>query len=325
MTIEVRRFAYRREFAQQTQWHETAREFGMYSDADPGCSLGSEFRAWQLGRVFFLAGDVRGQTLTPMSADASQWSADYVSIKLITGGEMWIEETSATHRIGSGDFVLLDAQRPYKAITPERATGFVMRMPRQALMERGFRTALDHVRLPDLSSPDVQLVRALIECVGGLSRRPSADVMQRVSDQLLDLMDIVLERPTASGRRRTAAAMVRQAKQFIARHAGDPDLTPALIAAHVCISSKHLGRLFSAQGGSLMRYVLSVRLEQAARLLKATPWHRNLVQQIAYQCGFSSASHFSHAFKRRYGVAPADVFGSPHFPVEPRASVPTEI
>jgi AraC-like DNA-binding protein len=182
-------------------------------------------------------------------------------------------------------------------------------------MERGFRTALDHVGLPDVSSPDVQSVRALIECVAGQSRALSVDVMRRLSDQLLDLMDIVLETPTTSGRRRTAGAIIYQAKRFIERHAADPGLTPVWIAAHVCVSKKHLERLFSAQGSSLGRYVLSVRLARAARLLKETPWHRNLVQQIAYQCGFSSASHFSRTFKQRYGVAPTDAYSSPDLKV----------
>jgi transcriptional regulator GlxA family with amidase domain len=70
-----------------------------------------------------------------------------------------------------------------------------------------------------------------------------------------------------------------------------------------------------------------VRLEQAAQLLKATPWHRNLVQQVAYQCGFSSASHFSRSFKQRYGVAPADAHGSPDFSLEkqPFLSSPFEL
>lgn len=86
-------------------------------------------------------------------------------------------------------------------------------------------------KVPDISSSDVQALRAVIECVAGQSDAPSVDVARRLGDQLRDLMDIVLDVPTATGRRRTAAAIVYHAKQFVARHAGDSAFTPELIAA----------------------------------------------------------------------------------------------
>jgi AraC-like DNA-binding protein len=324
MILNRQRFTYRRSPSYQSEWHDSLRAFGVRADVDPNLSFDSVIEAWGVGQIVFLDGDIRCLTVTPMSPDESPWSNDYLFLKLITRGSMLVEERGGVHEFGPGGIVLLDPQRPYREIFPERATGLSMRLPRQALTERGFRSALNRAHFPDVSSPDVQSVRALIECVASQSYAPRAHVMQRLGDQLLDLMDIVLDVPLATGRMRTAEAIIYKAKQYIERHAGDPDLSPASVAADVCVSTKHLARLFSAQGVSLMRYVLSVRLDRAARLLTATPWRRNLVQQVAQQCGFSSASHFSHAFKQRYGVAPADAHQASEFSMSRKPALPTQ-
>ncbi|CAB3770737.1 helix-turn-helix domain-containing protein [Paraburkholderia solisilvae] len=321
MILNRRRFTYRRSPSHQHEWHDSLHAFGVRADADPNLSFDSVIEAWGVGQIVFLGGDIRCLTVTPMSADESQWSSDYLFLKLVTSGSMLVDERGGVREFGPGGIVLLDPQRPYREIFPERMTGVSMRLPRRALTERGFRSTLNRAHCPDVSSPDVQSVRALIECVASQSYVPQVHVMQRLGDQLLDLMDIVLDVPPAAGRVRTAEAIVYKAKQYIERHAGDPDLRPASVAAEVCVSTKHLARLFSAQGVSLMRYVLSVRLDRAARLLTATPWHRNLVQQVAQQCGFSSASHFSHAFKQRYGIAPADVHRASEFSTPPKPSL----
>jgi AraC family transcriptional regulator len=49
------------------------------------------------------------------------------------------------------------------------------------------------------------------------------------------------------------------------------------------------------------QYVSRLRLEEAARLLRATD---QTVLQIAIAVGFENASHFSVQFKRDYGVTP---------------------
>jgi transcriptional regulator GlxA family with amidase domain len=51
-----------------------------------------------------------------------------------------------------------------------------------------------------------------------------------------------------------------------------------------------------------MRYAWSLRLEHAARLLADAP-HRP-IGEVALQCGFANAAHFSRAFKDRYEMTP---------------------
>ena len=53
-----------------------------------------------------------------------------------------------------------------------------------------------------------------------------------------------------------------------------------------------------------MRYVWSLRLEHAARLLADAP--RSPIAEVAFQCGFANAAHFSRAFKERYAMTPRE-------------------
>jgi AraC-like DNA-binding protein len=54
---------------------------------------------------------------------------------------------------------------------------------------------------------------------------------------------------------------------------------------------------------SPMNLVNHVRLERAARMLASSPLP---VERIGKRCGFSSRSHFSHAFKKHTGLSPAE-------------------
>jgi AraC-like DNA-binding protein len=306
MTTPSHHLSYRRGPAVEYEWQQGLRSLGIHCRMDPLRSIDAGFTSWSAGQIAIMSADFRHQTITPVSPDESVLTHDHLFLKVVKSGWATIEQRGQTRVIREGDVVVLDPKEPYREIVTERASGLGLRFPRSALRERGFRCALRGLYLPDVSSPDVQAVRALIECLGQRSGASSTEVRRRLGDQLLDLLDIVIDDPTVARTGRGAAAILFKARQFISRNAGNADLSPSQIAAHACVSEKHLSRIFSAQGTSLMRYVQSVRLERAARLLAATPWKRNLVVQVAFECGFTTASHFSRAFKERFGVAPSE-------------------
>jgi transcriptional regulator GlxA family with amidase domain len=70
------------------------------------------------------------------------------------------------------------------------------------------------------------------------------------------------------------------------------------------VSLRQLERLFAAHvGESLNECYRRIRLDQAALLLKKTGLS---VTSVGLACGFRSSSHFSRAFKGRYGISPAE-------------------
>ncbi|RKR37992.1 AraC family transcriptional regulator [Paraburkholderia sp. BL17N1] len=94
---------------------------------------------------------------------------------------------------------------------------------------------------------------------------------------------------------------VRRVTDYI--HANlDGDLAISELAAQAGLSSFHFARVFRRETGETPhQYVSRLRLEEAARLLRATG---QTVLQIAIAVGFENASHFSVQFKRGYGVTP---------------------
>jgi AraC-like DNA-binding protein len=65
----------------------------------------------------------------------------------------------------------------------------------------------------------------------------------------------------------------------------------------------HLSKIFKQQTGmSPMNYLLKIRMERAAYLLKTEPL---TIQQIASSVGYSDALYFSKQFKKWHGVSPS--------------------
>jgi AraC family transcriptional regulator len=52
------------------------------------------------------------------------------------------------------------------------------------------------------------------------------------------------------------------------------------------------------------QYIIEIRLEKAKTMLVS---NRHSVTDVALSCGFSSLSHFSGAFKKRWGVSPTEI------------------
>lgn len=76
------------------------------------------------------------------------------------------------------------------------------------------------------------------------------------------------------------------------------------ISDRVGISARQVERLFREQiGASPKAFYLSLRLARARILLRQTI---NPILAVAVECGFGSTSHFSHAYKREFGIAPTD-------------------
>ena len=95
---------------------------------------------------------------------------------------------------------------------------------------------------------------------------------------------------------------INRAIDHVLAHLGSPVRLDE-VAAVAGLSPFHFHRIFHhSTGESLARFVTRLRLERALRLLIHD--RSAMVGEVALSCGFASASHFIHAFKRRYGQAP---------------------
>lgn len=82
------------------------------------------------------------------------------------------------------------------------------------------------------------------------------------------------------------------------------DLSLEAVSAYANLSPIHFHNCFkSATGKTLHAYVEEQRIKKAATLLITTDW---TLTRISGECGFSSQSYFSYAFKRKMNVTPRE-------------------
>lgn len=92
--------------------------------------------------------------------------------------------------------------------------------------------------------------------------------------------------------------------KVINENMSNQQFTVEMLADKVGISRVHLHRKMKELTSQTTRdFIKNVRLRQAAQLLKAR--HQN-ISEVAYMTGFTSATHFSTAFKLLYGVTPTE-------------------
>lgn len=93
-------------------------------------------------------------------------------------------------------------------------------------------------------------------------------------------------------------------KLYVALNMADPDLSVATVALALHCTKRYLHKVFSAERETLGSYIWSLRLERCREELAARANRCRPITDIAFSWGFSSSSHFSRAFKARYGESP---------------------
>jgi AraC family transcriptional regulator len=81
-------------------------------------------------------------------------------------------------------------------------------------------------------------------------------------------------------------------------------LNASALAIQAGVGFRHLTRIFIHHYGvSPHSHVIRLRLKAAQEILDKEP--ATPLKMVAYECGFSSASHFTATFKKKLGVSPS--------------------
>ena len=98
--------------------------------------------------------------------------------------------------------------------------------------------------------------------------------------------------------------VVREAEKIVRVEIPHAGLSVHAVAARLGISPDHLTRLFkSTHGMSLGVWIAKERIQLACELL-ARPGHN--ISEVAWTCGFSSASYFIRVFRSHTGTTPKE-------------------
>lgn len=150
--------------------------------------------------------------------------------------------------------------------------------------------------------------RVVKAALGSLMEATSPSETAQCCDLFASALDIALrpyQMPAAVLDRTLMPSLVR----LVSQRLGDDSLSPTSAAAALGCSVRTLHAACQREGRSFGRLLLDARLEAAEAALRSTPVLSRRVGPIAFACGFSDLSHFSRAFRARFGVAPRDYQG----------------
>jgi AraC-like DNA-binding protein len=93
---------------------------------------------------------------------------------------------------------------------------------------------------------------------------------------------------------------------YVYKHLGDPDLTPASVAAAHFISTRSLHRMWAERGVSLAEWIRELRLSRCRRDLADPVLADESIATIAARWGLRNPAHFSRLYRAAYGCSPSD-------------------
>lgn len=105
------------------------------------------------------------------------------------------------------------------------------------------------------------------------------------------------------GRQQSSRSFVVHAKEYIAEHYADAELSLDTICEELGVSNAYFSTIFKKEAGmSFIAYLTDYRMERAARQLIETD-EKSYV--IAGNVGYADPNYFSYVFKRHFGVSPS--------------------
>lgn len=161
------------------------------------------------------------------------------------------------------------------------------------------------LKLADRTYFEEARVASLLRSVA-LERWDDADGRLRVNETAHDVLSLLLREQSATRtdtpfRGGLAPAVRRRVRDYIDAHLSQP-LTLGELAEVAALSEYHFSRMFRLSFGRAPHaWVAEQRLARARLLLRTTSLP---LAQIAADCGYANAAHFSHRFRDAHGAAP---------------------
>ncbi|HED3063904.1 TPA: transcriptional regulator FeaR [Kluyvera ascorbata] len=217
-------------------------------------------------------------------------------------GQADIEQDDRQVKLQTGDMTLIDASRPCSIFWQQTSRQVSLLLPRQLLENQLRGSGISVATRLDKSLPMVQLSQRLLH-----ESMSSPQLSASESEAALDAM-VCLLRPMLHQRE---VAPSRREKQFqkimtlIDDAIQEEHLRPEWLADETGMSVRSLYRLFADKGLVVAQYIKNRRLDLCAQALQRAPDDEKLAG-IGYRWGFSDHSHFSTAFKQRFGISPGE-------------------
>jgi AraC family transcriptional activator of tynA and feaB len=217
-------------------------------------------------------------------------------------GEAEMEQADGRALLRPGDISLIDAARPSLIRWRSHSRQISLLLPRQMLELSGPLAPECCARRLAHNLPVVKLGHQLLqESLRNSALTPVES--QAALGALACLLRPVLGKPQAQPSRHEQR--FQQVTGLIEENLASGELSPEWLAAEAGMSVRSLYRLFAGRGMVVSRYIRNQRLDKCAQALRDADTEEKLAS-LAWRWGFTDHSHFSTAFRQRFGVTPGE-------------------
>lgn len=285
-------------------WQQNIGVFFDLSSADgeiPDGNIHARIDACNLGDTVFGVTRSESQLFHRNARRVAHDDMDHILVQVFLRGGGLAE---GDEKIEAGDMLIIDLDQPH-AMLNTNFENLTMVLPRELQSSLSKLLAPLHGKRLSADNPMVRFMsghlQALWQSVPDMNLAQAGGAVQGT----LGLMEGWLSqegRLPEENPPEVSSALSKAIRRYIEVHLTD-NLTPEMLAATFRISRSQIYRIFEPFDG-VARYVWDRRMLRSLRMLAQPAFAHLSVGAIAYECGFTSESHFSRAFKARFGKTP---------------------
>lgn len=293
-------------------WHQsTCRDF---STTECENIHNPEFRgtveSWNSGSIAL--GDITANSrdsdmpLIRRASDIRRDPRDHIMICTVKHGEIDLWQSGRDVKVRPGDVVLYDQTKAFRMNFVGNVRGLVAAIPRSQATSRLSRIGDLTARKVPVNSQAGRFTRLILDQLRPGGGSYDNTLAENVEASALDLIFSSIDHTFCADDFAETSHKERKLgdiQKFMIENLTNAELNIHLICTKQGISARSLNRLFGAQGTTPMRWLWQARLDRAH--LEISRNQHVSITNLAFDFGFSDASHFSKAFKRSFGVAPS--------------------
>jgi AraC-like DNA-binding protein len=229
--------------------------------------------------------------------------APAAAVVLQITGKSVIEQQGRTVRLAPGHWSVCDSTLPYTLTSPGASQRHLLLIPHDFLDDD---IDLDEFTIRSFSGT-AGVGRLVFGIAGWIVDELSsihserADVLAKAITQIINLA--IHEK---MGRRNTGperGTLGDRIRAYVVDHLRDPHLSLDSIAKHLNSSKRSLHRAVSTSSSSIHDLIWHQRLDRCRRDLLDPSQSRQTIAEIAHSWGFKNFTHFSQAFRERFGIS----------------------
>jgi AraC-like DNA-binding protein len=271
--------------------------------ADAAARFHSHAVTYQLPHSVLASVESVAQTMR-RGPDEIARGGDQIVLHAMVAGEVDAVYGGRARRVRPGDVAVID----YTGEIESRATDFsiIYLMVTRDMVPPQFLQPAAHGTVFTADSGAGRLlyrtIQTLLQSLDTLTLAQASAAVDGVLTMTAGLLEDLLSADAHSGATQLASALA-----VIDRELRNPELSPALLEAHLPLSRSGLYRLFEPLGG-VRAAILQRRLDRAMKILLSGKSSKSSLRTIARNHGFQSEEQFRRSFRARFDLTPAQFY-----------------